>query len=162
MAISAHRARLARPQSGGQAHAVALDEADQSVWGDPAVGHRHPRSTSPASLFGEEQEIRIMRSMIRHHWTAAREAETFLDEGRAPRSVLPRGTYVTSEGFEVVVGSAEVQHVQLRRVGDRLQEASWRDRFCRVACAPADEIIAGGESNCYCMPPAGTSTRRTP
>lgn len=33
-------------------------------------------------------------------------------------AVLPRGTYVTSEGFEVVVGSAEVQQVQVRRVGD--------------------------------------------
>lgn len=44
MGISAHPARVARPQSAGQARAVALDEADQSVWGDPLVvlgaGHR--------------------------------------------------------------------------------------------------------------------------
>lgn len=30
-----------------------------------------------------------MRSMIRHHWTAVREAETCVDEGRAPRSSGP-------------------------------------------------------------------------
>ncbi|HSK56625.1 MAG TPA: DUF305 domain-containing protein [Jiangellales bacterium] len=30
-----------------------------------------------------------MRSMIRHHWTAVREAETCLDEGLAPRSSGP-------------------------------------------------------------------------
>lgn len=33
-------------------------------------------------------------------------------------AVLPRGTYVTSAGFQIVVGSGDVQHAHIRRVGD--------------------------------------------
>ena len=47
-----------------------------------------------------------------------RGAEWLPIEERELLAVLPRGTYVTSEGFEIVVGSADVQHVQWRRLGD--------------------------------------------
>jgi len=49
MGISAHRARVARPQSAGQARAVALDEANQSVW-EGKVLHFGLSEASPETI----------------------------------------------------------------------------------------------------------------